>query len=70
MSFFPSSIPLPTNDWGVGGFGIETVMVVNRWSKRGVMEESPIEQVSKYSMPYFFAKLIASAFCTVFLDVL
>ena len=30
MSFFPSKIPLPTNDWGVGGLGIETVMVVNK----------------------------------------
>lgn len=35
-----------------------------------MIEESPIEQVSKYYMPYFFANPIASAFGTVFLEVL
>jgi hypothetical protein len=36
----------------------------------GVIEESPIEHVSKYYMPYFLAKLTASAFETAFLDEL
>ena len=45
-------------------------MVVNKWSKIGVMEESPIEQVSKYSIPYFLANATASALGTVFLVVL
>ena len=63
-------MPFPTKDWGVGGFGIETVMVVNKWSKIGVMEESPMEHVSKYSMPCFLAKATASALGTVFLVVL
>jgi hypothetical protein len=33
------------------------------------MDESPIEHVSKYYMPYFLAKLTASTFVTVFLEV-
>ncbi len=30
ISFFPSRIPFPTSDCGVGGFGIDTVIVVKR----------------------------------------
>lgn len=30
ISFFPKRIPLPTKDWGVGGLGIDTVIVVKR----------------------------------------
>ena len=49
---------------------MDTVIVVNRWSKIGVIEESPMEQVSKYSIPCFLAKATASALGTVFLVVL
>lgn len=30
INFFPNNIPFPTNDWGVGGFGIEFVITVNK----------------------------------------
>ena len=40
-------MPFPTSDCGVGGFGIDAVIVVKRLSNIGVIEESPIEQVSK-----------------------
>jgi hypothetical protein len=36
----------------------------------GVIEESPIEQASKYYIPYFLARLMASFLGTVFLEVL
>ena len=36
----------------------------------GVIDESPIEQVSKYSIPYFLAIATASALGTAFLVVL
>ena len=30
INFFPRRMPLPTRDCGVGGLGMETVMVVKR----------------------------------------
>jgi hypothetical protein len=30
INFFPNNIPFPTKDCGVGGLGIDTVIVVNK----------------------------------------
>lgn len=30
INFLPRRIPFPTKDWGVGGLGIEAVIVVKR----------------------------------------
>lgn len=69
MSFFPNKTPLPTRDCGVGGLGMDCTILVKRKSKIEAIEESPMEQVSKYSIPYFLAREVASALETVFLLV-
>lgn len=69
ISFLPKRTPFPTKDCGVGGFGMDCTILVKRQSKMVAIEESPMEQVSKYSIPYFLARLVASALETVFLLV-
>lgn len=48
---------------------MDCTILVKRKSKIEAIEESPIEQVSKYSIPYFLARVVASALVTVFLVV-
>jgi len=47
INFLPSNTPFPTRDCGVGGFGIDWTILVNKQSNIEAIDESPIEQVSK-----------------------
>jgi hypothetical protein len=55
----------PINYSGSGGFGIKDKRELKRWSNTWTIDgASPTEHVSKYSMPCFLAKEMASIFET------
>lgn len=63
-TFDPRTTFFPNNYSGSGGLGIRASNELNKWSNTWTILASPIEQLSKYSIPYFLAKLTASILVT------